>query len=198
MTMTWWTITINVTANHTHWILKISQIFVSSNDIPKHQLLTSRKPPQLLKLQLLLVFSQGPLRISDHTLINSTMSLNRQGWLLSVNAWQSPLSPTMQHSSISQVSNVSMKPFWNARMFLLVSLNFTCIATDLTCFAGYWLQYHKELCVLVSTLHFVFTLFLKLFSLDCLHCYHSFGRHWWHGARHWNWRPMTLFPAFTN
>jgi len=83
-----------------------------------------------------------------------------------MNVQQSPPSPTMQHSLMSQVSNVSMKPFWNVMTFLLVSTNFTRITTDtdFTHFAGYWPQYHKELCVLVSTLHCVYFVLKIAFS----------------------------------
>ena len=157
MTVMWWMITIDVTTNHAPWTLKISQKFIASNAIPKHQPLTSRKPPQLLRLQLPLVFSLDLLRNSDHTLINSTRSSSGRSWSHNVNARQSLLSPTMQHFLIPQVLNVSTKPFQNARTFLLVSPKITQIDTDLTHLAGYWPQYRKELCVLVSTLHFVFT-----------------------------------------
>jgi len=50
--------------------------------------------------------------------------------------------------------------------FLLVSTNFTRITTDtdFTYLAGYWPQYRKELCVLVSTLHCVYFVLKIAFS----------------------------------
>jgi len=50
--------------------------------------------------------------------------------------------------------------------FLLVSTNFTRITTDtdFTHFTGYWPQYRKELCVLVSTLHCVYFVLKIAFS----------------------------------
>ena len=74
-------------------------------------------------------------------------------------------------------------------MFLPVSPNFTCIAIDLTNFAGYWLQYRKELCVLVSALHFVSTLFLKSLSLNC----HPLPPQLWEALM--TWRSMSKLKA---